>query len=169
MPAAIYTHPDFNAADADVTFQSSDGIQFHVDRKYLEANTGAFPGSEFDTRGEVTHLTEDSETLAILFQFVYPRRHPTLQDMGFATLMPVAEAVEKYQVFSAMNTCEMRLRRFVPEHPIEILVHGVKHDYRELREDTLPFIARMPFVKTAPLLPVSFLHPWVRSLPRIDA
>ncbi|CAA7269258.1 unnamed protein product [Cyclocybe aegerita] len=110
MLAVVSTHPDFNAPDADVTFQSSDGIQFHIHRKHLESHTGAFPGSEFDTRGEVTHLTEHSKTLAILFQFVYPRRHPTLQDADFATLMPVAEAVEKYQVFSAMNTCEARLR-----------------------------------------------------------
>ncbi|KAJ3514160.1 hypothetical protein NLJ89_g2538 [Agrocybe chaxingu] len=141
MPITV--HSDFGAGDADVTFQPSNVVQYRIHRKNLEVH---FPGSEFDTRGEATHLTEDADTLAILFQFTYPRRHPTLQDADFKTLASVAEAVGKYQVFSvmSMNTCQMRLRRFLPEHPVEILVHAIKHDYRELKEDASPYFARSP-------------------------
>ena len=58
---------------------------------------------------ETMNLDEASDVLEILFQFVYPRRHPTLEDTEFETLLAVAEAVEKYQVFSAMNLCAVRL------------------------------------------------------------
>ncbi|KAF8886682.1 hypothetical protein CPB84DRAFT_1684953, partial [Gymnopilus junonius] len=85
---------------------SSDGMLFHIHHQNLAISTGAFPGSEFNTQGEIVELTESSKVLEILFQFIYPKKHPKLKDLDFATLMEVVEVVEKYQVFSAMNTCE---------------------------------------------------------------
>lgn len=99
-----------DSPEADVIFQSVDGVQFHLHRKYIEVNTGAFPPAEFDTRGEITHLTETSTVLETLFQFVYPQRHPDLDDMDFNTVSAVAEAAEKYEVFYAMNICRIRMR-----------------------------------------------------------
>ena len=88
-----------------------------MQRKYLETNTGAFPGAEFETRGEITHLTEPSEVLEILFQFIYPRRHPEIEELEFPLLAAVAEAAEKYEVFSGMSECKtrMRYRSFAPD------------------------------------------------------
>ena len=99
-----------NSSDADVIFQSSDGVRFHLHRKNLEAHTGAFPGAEFDTQNEIVHLTEPSSVLEVVFQFMYPRRHPDLEDANFETIAAIAEAVEKYEVFSAMNTCITRIK-----------------------------------------------------------
>lgn len=99
-----------NDPEADVTFCSTDGDMFHLQRKYLEANTGAFPGSEFDTRGEITHLTETSVVLHLLFQFVYPRREPSIEDIDFETLYALAEAAEKYEAFHAMTMCKIQMR-----------------------------------------------------------
>ena len=99
-----------NAADSDVTFQSSDGVLFLIRRKNLEAITGAFPGPEFSTGGEIVPLTEPAKVLEIMFQFIYPRRHPTLEKLNFELILAVAEAVEKYEIFSAMKTCEVQLR-----------------------------------------------------------
>ena len=90
--------------------QAADNILLNVHRKYLEAATGAFPGAEFETRGEITNLTETSAVLAILFSFVYPKRHPDLRRVSFDTVAAVAEAAEKYEVFSAMNICQLRMR-----------------------------------------------------------
>jgi hypothetical protein len=59
---------------------------------------------------EEVELTETSDVLEILFQFIYPRKHPSLVNIKFSTLAGVAEAAEKYQVFSAMNICEIRMR-----------------------------------------------------------
>lgn len=99
-----------NALDADLTIQAADGVELRVHRKYLAATTGAFPGAEFETNGEITHLTETSNVLGILFEFVYPRKHPDLREVDFETVAAVAEAAEKYEVFAAMNICQLRMR-----------------------------------------------------------
>ena len=98
-----------NAVDADVIIQSEDGVQFHLHRENLKFCTGAFPGKEYETRGEVVILTEPANVLQILFQFVYPKRHPNLKDQDFETVAAIAEAAGKYEVFSAINTCIGRL------------------------------------------------------------
>ena len=89
--------------------RSSDGVLFNLHRKYLEATTGSFPGPEFDTHGEVIQLSEPADVLALLFQFVTPARQPHLRGVKFALLDSLAEAANKYDVFSAMNICEARL------------------------------------------------------------
>jgi hypothetical protein len=55
-------------------------------------------------------LPETAVTLELLFQFIYPQRHPALDTTPFEILEPLAEAAEKYQVFPAMNICHIRLR-----------------------------------------------------------
>jgi len=59
---------------------------------------------------EIVPLTETSTILEILFQFVYPQRHPSLDDMNWATFAGLAEAAEKYEVYNAMNVCQIRMR-----------------------------------------------------------
>jgi hypothetical protein len=88
---------------------SSDGVHFSLHRKYLEATTGAFPPMEIETRGEIVNLTEDAATLELLFQFVYPQRHPSLSDSPYEVVAPLAEAAEKYEAFTAMNICHIRM------------------------------------------------------------
>lgn len=104
------TGHDSDADSMIVTIRSADNVLFNIHHKNLEVNTGAFPGKEFDARGEVVHLTERADVLAILFEFIYPRRHPTLEDENFETVAAVAEAIEKYEVFSGMYTSIVRLR-----------------------------------------------------------
>ena len=55
-------------------------------------------------------MTETSKVLEILFQFVYPRIHPDLREIDFETVAGVAEASEKYEVYAAMNICQLRMR-----------------------------------------------------------
>lgn len=98
-----------NHGDADVVFQSCDGVRFHIHRKNLETATGGFPPPEFETCGETVHLTESARTLELLFQFIYPRRHPSLECEVIEVIAPLAEAAEKYEVFPAMNICHVRM------------------------------------------------------------
>jgi hypothetical protein len=93
-----------------VIFESVDGVRFRLHRKNLETHTGAFPAPEFDTNGETTHLTEPANVLRILFQFVYPRRQPDLEQMDFEIVAAVSEAAEKYELFSAIPICNVRMR-----------------------------------------------------------
>ena len=100
-----------SASDADVIFSSSDGMLFKVHRKYLEATTGAFPPADVPTNSEIISLTESSTILELLFQFTYPNHHPDVDSIAhFETFADLAEAAEKYGVYSAMNICKLKMR-----------------------------------------------------------
>ena len=58
----------------------------------------------------VIQLPEKSVILDLLFQFCYPERHPELNDLAFDILAELAEAAEKYKVFSAMNICRIVMK-----------------------------------------------------------
>jgi hypothetical protein len=175
-----------NFADADVTFKSSDSVLFHVHRKNLEVCTEGFPPAGIATEGEVVPLSEAAVTLELLFQFMYPQRHPALDTTPFEILEPLAEAAEKYQVFPAMNICHIRLRfrcirlplhlcicidehyrDMVHEHPVEVAVYAAKHDYPYLLSEVAPMMISMDAVKVVEMLPSQFILPWVRHSHRI--
>ncbi|KAF8903910.1 hypothetical protein CPB84DRAFT_1823745 [Gymnopilus junonius] len=116
----------------------------------------AFPGPEFSTGGERLRLTEPASILEVVFQFVYPRRHPTLNELDFESVAAVAEAVEKYKIFSAMKT------QFIPEHAEKIFLHGVKHDYTNLIDDAAyHLLSRQTSFRILKQLPPHFIMPWL--------
>lgn len=99
-----------NAPDADVVMRSFDNVDFRLHKKNLERHSGGFPPA--DTRAdpnEVVQLTESSETLEILFQFIYPNK-PSLNGVRFELLMLLAEAAEKYEVYDLINHCDRTMR-----------------------------------------------------------
>lgn len=100
-----------------MTFKSSDGILFHLQRQYLETNAGAFPGPEVQTNGELVDLIETAETLAILFQFIPPKKYPHLGETPFKCLMDVGEAAEKYEVYAAMSITALRMESLFHTEP----------------------------------------------------
>lgn len=79
-------------------------------RKNLETHAAGFPPAEFAANDEVVELTEDSTTLDLLFQFIYPRRPPDLNTIDFEVLYSLAEAAEKYELHFAMDLCNRRLK-----------------------------------------------------------
>ena len=94
----------------DVTFQSSDGILFRINKMNLKINSGGFVPPEFETLNEITCLTETAVTLELLFKFCYPDRRPDVEALKFDVLALLAEAAEKYQVFSAMDICKICMK-----------------------------------------------------------
>ncbi|KJA14985.1 hypothetical protein HYPSUDRAFT_149705 [Hypholoma sublateritium FD-334 SS-4] len=98
---------------SDITIRSSDGVLLFLHRKNLEAITKAFNTPEFlgdyQLNDGIISLPERSDTLEIVFSFIYPNKHPNLRGLKFEELSEIRDAVEKYQVFPAMNTCERRL------------------------------------------------------------
>ncbi|KAJ6474333.1 hypothetical protein C8R45DRAFT_385433 [Mycena sanguinolenta] len=152
----------FDFANADVTFKSSDDVLFRIHRKNLEFCTEGFPPSEISSESEVVELTETSVTLELLFQFMYPQRHPALDTTPFEVLEPLAEAAEKYQVFPAMNICHIRMRDMVHEHPVEVAVYATKHDYPYLVSEVAPMMIAMDSVQVMEMLPQNLMLPWVR-------
>jgi len=175
-----------NTSGADVSIQSSDGVIFKLHRFYLAATAGAFPGTEIGTKGEIVVLEEPEDVLQVVFQFTYPKRHPSLKGVEFNFLRRVAEAAEKYEVFSAMAICEVRLkyvifrtvlhfkdlstgfiREFLPIHAMEILKHALEHDNPDLINEASRAISRRPLHDTLKKLPLTYAFSWVRfELPR---
>ncbi|KAF5380019.1 hypothetical protein D9615_006293 [Tricholomella constricta] len=154
------TSGKFRADDADVIFVSSDNVLFYIHRKNLETQAAGFPSAEFDTRGEIVPLTEDASTLELLFQFVYPRRHPDLEATPFDALVSLAEAAEKYEVFSAMNICKIRLRNFLPDHAAEVANFASRHGYRDLLGWAAPFLLDIPLDEIVKMLSLDTVVPW---------
>ena len=92
--------------DADVLFKSSDDVLFKVYRKHLEMFSEGFCAPLVQAADDVVSLTEKADILELLFQFCYPKRQPPLESLDFETLSELVEAVEKYQVYSALQLCK---------------------------------------------------------------
>ncbi|KAJ7812471.1 hypothetical protein B0H13DRAFT_1666207, partial [Mycena leptocephala] len=103
--------------------------------------------------GEVVDLPETSVTLELLFQFMYPQRHPGLDTTPFKVLGPLAEAAEKYQIFPAMNICHIRVRDLVHDHPVAVAVYATKHDYPYLVSEVASMMISMPVLDVIEMLP----------------
>ena len=70
----------------------------------------AFPGTDVGSVHETVSLSETSETLELLLQFMYNRPQPDLGKVKFHALDNVAEAAEKYQVYHAMPICKLQMQ-----------------------------------------------------------
>ena len=113
----VYEVFTVRAPDSDITMQSSDGVLYKVHRKNLELHSEGFASADAisvasdnadDT--EVVHLSESSAVLDLLLQYMYRQRQPDLADVEFPILADLAEAAEKYEVYSAMTICNVHMR-----------------------------------------------------------
>ncbi|KAH9837805.1 uncharacterized protein C8Q71DRAFT_754589 [Rhodofomes roseus] len=136
------SNPQYNerfcAADADITVSSSDGVLFRVHRNNLGMHSDIFPGSEADAvpvRNEVVTLTEKASTLELLFQFMYRQRQPDLNQVSVQELVLLAEAAEKYCIYSAMGVCKIYVRGAIPAIPMQVLVYAARHGYNDLCDE----------------------------------
>ncbi|KAJ6517330.1 hypothetical protein C8R47DRAFT_1086993 [Mycena vitilis] len=125
------TSERFCAADADLTVTSSDGMLFKVHRKNLEFHSDIFADAASATGHQeddgIIDLSETSDVLDLLFQFMYRQRQPELKGLDFELLAALAEAAGKYSVPVVLDCCQPHLRAFISKHPWEILRLGLKH------------------------------------------
>jgi len=125
----------FCGADSDITFRSCDEILFKVHRKNLETASEGFSSPEGTAaESEAVSLTEDGKTLELLFQYMYPQRHPDLTKINFKQLAELAEAAEKYQVYAAMDVCNIRMDEAYSGHSFEVMMYAMRHKYPELMD-----------------------------------
>ncbi|KAF8173087.1 hypothetical protein BJ912DRAFT_829683, partial [Pholiota molesta] len=126
---------------ADITFLSSDHVLFKIHGTHVNSSsTGIAVAENMMIGADAAQLSEPSRTLEVLFQFIEPPsearnyRQPSVLDMEFSLFFDVAEAVEKYVVYGAMNTFATRMQQLLPHHPLEILNHCAKHGYTSLAD-----------------------------------
>jgi hypothetical protein len=111
------------AADSDITIQSSDGVLFRLHQVNLKISLGS---CEFvTTENEVVRLPESSAVFNLLFQFCYPERHPDLDNLEFDILAELAEAAEKYKVFSAIDICRVAIRCVLGYSGVSFLTNDI--------------------------------------------
>ncbi|TFK24184.1 hypothetical protein FA15DRAFT_704830 [Coprinopsis marcescibilis] len=165
--------PNFNSHGADIVFQSSDSLRFHVHAKNLEVSAGAFPPIPPKSEnikglivadGECVSLSEPEAVLEVLFAFMYPQRHPDLEDLPFELVSAIAEAAEKYEVYPAMNVCRRRMRDFISTNPVEVCLYGARHSYDNVVTCTAQYAIFVPLKTVVPLLPARLVVPWIDYL-----
>ncbi|KAG5641360.1 hypothetical protein DXG03_005395, partial [Asterophora parasitica] len=155
-----------DAPDSDIAFVSSDGVTFKLHKKNLDLAAGAFPPPEFHTTEESVPLSEPSATLEILFQFLYPSQCPELDEyLSFDLLESLAEAAEKYQVFFAIIAARASMRKTLPLHADGIMVHALKHGYKDIIDLAAVPLLGFPFEKTVNMLPDHAVRAWGLRLP----
>lgn len=107
------------ASDSDLTLKSSDNVLFKVHRKNLEVHSDGFAAADSISQAsslenEVVELSESSAVLELLLQFMYRQTQPDLREIEFDLMAEVAETAEKYQVYSAMGTCQLLMEWVIP-------------------------------------------------------
>ncbi|KAI0710372.1 hypothetical protein C8Q72DRAFT_799350 [Fomitopsis betulina] len=111
----------------------------HSERcKNLATHSEVFPDGDLAINNEVVLLTEDSATLELLFQYMYRQPQPDITELPFERLSKLAEAAEKYRVFSAMEICRIMMMAALPDHAIAVLAFGAKHGYSEVYTKAAP-------------------------------
>ncbi|KAG5639900.1 hypothetical protein DXG03_002540 [Asterophora parasitica] len=153
----------FNAPDADIVFRSSDNVTFRIHARNLEITSGGFPPiADFSPADEVVDLTEDASTLELMFQFVYPRPQPLLESLPFNAAARLAEAVEKYQIYPAMQICNVYMSKALPDHALDVLAYSMRHDYPLLSDRAAPFVTLDKISSGLKSASPDLLHAWIR-------
>ncbi|KAJ7646072.1 hypothetical protein DFH06DRAFT_1211065 [Mycena polygramma] len=137
----------FCAPDADITISSSDGVLFKVHRKNLEVHSDIFADAANAARPD--NVGEEVP-------------QPNLQLVDFETFAGVAEAAEKYVVYSALTLCQMRMKDSIISHPLEVLRYAVKHDHVDLANESAQQSMSCEVAKAMEVLPLDNFKSWVR-------
>ncbi|KII91400.1 hypothetical protein PLICRDRAFT_507101 [Plicaturopsis crispa FD-325 SS-3] len=126
----------FCSADADVCFRSCDNVIFRFYRKNLEVHSEGFAVDGMTSSpSDVVTVTETSAVLDLLLQFMSRQPQPDMEEIAFAELAGLAEAAEKYQVYSAMQLCNIYMRKSISEHGLAVLDYATKHGYMGLADE----------------------------------
>ncbi|PFH48558.1 hypothetical protein AMATHDRAFT_149661, partial [Amanita thiersii Skay4041] len=132
----------------DIVLAASDGKQFGAHRRNLELYSEGFPPSTLgdsseaagaSTKAEIAELPERPEVVELVLRYMHNTRQPRLDDLGFDVFEDLAEAVEKYSIYSAMEICRVFMERHMHEHPTEALTYAYKHEYHKLANKAAPY------------------------------
>ena len=107
---AIYQVSSFVAVrfqDADIAFQSSDGVLFDAHKDALIFCGSNFLENSVDSEGTI-HLPE-TRRYELLFQYVYSYLCPSLDDVPFEVVEALGDAAEKYKVRYAIMVCRVAM------------------------------------------------------------
>ncbi|KAF7362555.1 hypothetical protein MVEN_00603700 [Mycena venus] len=155
----------FCAPDADIAISSSDGVTFKVHRKHLEVHSDVFADAADATLpdngpDEVVQLSENSAVLDLLFQYMYRQPQPDLSSVDFLTFAGLAEAVEKYVVYSALPAVAIQMKASVANHPLQVLDYAARHNHKDLANEAARLSLGLPWAEAVSVLAPDTLVGW---------
>ncbi|KIK64342.1 hypothetical protein GYMLUDRAFT_39891 [Collybiopsis luxurians FD-317 M1] len=169
-PAPPKTSPRFNAQDAEITVVSSDNVLFRLHKMNVQVTAGSLLHSS-DTEDDYIVVSESSDVLEILFEFLYPDYETDLEKLDFEALLNVADAAEKYGVFYAMSHCTFCLRKHTLFHAPELIRFAVRHHKEKMLAELTPALLDMELADVINILPPPafadfclFRDQWVQAL-----
>jgi hypothetical protein len=93
----------------DVVLKSSDGELMGAHQRNLEIYTEGFPIAGSTVASGPVSLVEPADVLRLMLRYTHHTRQPNLDGVAFTLLASLAEAVEKYMVYSAMEVCRLQM------------------------------------------------------------
>ncbi|KAG6889529.1 hypothetical protein C0995_000411 [Termitomyces sp. Mi166 len=133
--------------EADLILVSSDGVKFAAHAQNLERYSEGFPPATFnpvEADLQVVHLEEESSTVRLLLQYMHLKPQPDIEKISFTELEELANAVEKYLIFSAMMVCKLCMKAKVSIYPMHVLRYAVKHGYKDLADQAAAHMILRP-------------------------
>ncbi|KAF9477112.1 hypothetical protein BDN70DRAFT_811176, partial [Pholiota conissans] len=96
------------ALPIDIELLSSDGLRFGAHTKNLENYSDGFPlAASVQIFSDIPVLEEPGNVVELMLGFMHNTRQPDLRELPIHILSPLAEAVEKYMIYSAMEVCKI--------------------------------------------------------------
>ncbi|TFK58642.1 hypothetical protein BDN72DRAFT_781806 [Pluteus cervinus] len=148
----------------DVVIRSSDGQLHGAHSRNLEMYSGGFPPASLANPDQVNtiELTETSEIITLKLKYVHNQRQPDSRKIGFEVMKELAEAVEKYQIYSAMEVCSLHMRNAATDHPLGVLAWATRHNYMEIADLAAPQTLNLTLEEVDHALGPA-IGSWVRS------
>ncbi|KAJ7598140.1 hypothetical protein C8J56DRAFT_814433 [Mycena floridula] len=125
----------------DMVLESSEGVKFGAHNQFLSCYSEAFPSTGEGVvilPDDVVKLSENTEIVTLMLQFMHPKPPPELHELPFSTLAQMAEAAEKYRIYAAMTSCKLLMRQAAMRHPLEVMLYAITHGYDDLLEEASP-------------------------------
>ncbi|THV04273.1 hypothetical protein K435DRAFT_714731 [Dendrothele bispora CBS 962.96] len=110
---------------------------------------------------EIVHLSESSAVLDLMFQYMYLQPQPDLRKVDFDVVKDLAEAVEKYCVYSAMGALNLRMREHIPSQPVEVLLYAIRHNHPELINESAEATLEFPPYPMLQRVPLEVFSAWI--------
>ncbi|TRM57747.1 hypothetical protein BD626DRAFT_513926 [Schizophyllum amplum] len=145
-----------------IPFVSYDNVTFHIERAKLERAADFVPPSTVTSSPtDPVPLSEYSDTLDLLFRFVDGEVHVHLDAVDFSRAAQLAEAAEKYMVYSAMTVSHLYMKGQAKEHAIRVFEYAAKHNHRDILDVAAPYTIGTDLHIIQSRVPASFILPWV--------
>ncbi|KAJ2924907.1 hypothetical protein H1R20_g12171, partial [Candolleomyces eurysporus] len=121
--------------EIDIILRSSDGYLIGAHRSNLDQYSDGFPdiNAPMDATQPVD-LVEDADTLKILMRFMHKQRYPKVSWLETRQIFALAEAAEKYLVYSAISACHDYIEGHVKQNPIESLCYAAKFNHPQIAD-----------------------------------